>query len=302
MRKPALGIFCFILFLSTNPPTQWQYPDFQPRWDVPYVPTPHEVVNTMLDMADVRSSDILYDLGCGDGRIVITAAQKYRTKGIGIDIDPERIADCHKNAAAAEVEDLVMFVEQDLFEADIREASVVTLYLLSSINLKLRPKLFQELKPGTRIVSHDFSMGDWSWDNKKDLYADGKSHNIYFWVLPANVTGTWKLQSLQNFSKTSTTLLIDQQFQKIRGKLHTVNSIITLEDARIQGDQIEFMVRQYHKTKTQTWYFKGLVKEHTMQGEVRLNSDNAPIISLWRAERNPATKKLWETEDPLQSH
>lgn len=306
MKKSHLSIFCLIMILSIPTQTQtkkpWQYPDFLPRWDVPYVPTPQEVVDAMLDMATVKSTDILYDLGCGDGRIVITAAKRFGTKGIGIDIDPERIAECHTNAATAKVEDLVMFLERDLFEADIREASVVTLYLLSSVNLKLRPKLFTDLKPGTRIVSHDFSMGDWSWDQKKELYANGKNHYVYFWILPANVTGSWKLYPPKYFSQKPNTLIIEQKFQKIQGKFHTDKSIITVEDAHMLGDQIEFMVRQQRKKETQLWFFTGKVKGHIMTGEVRLNPSagkgNSSRSYKWRAERDPATRKPLETKSP----
>jgi cyclopropane fatty-acyl-phospholipid synthase-like methyltransferase len=131
------------------------------RWpDVGYVATEPDVVNTMLDLARLTPSDVLYDLGCGDGRIVITAA-KRGAHAVGIDIDPERIAEANANANAAGVSDRVQFLQEDLFSADISRATVVAVYLLPSLNLKLRPKLFKELRPGTRIVSHSFDMGDW---------------------------------------------------------------------------------------------------------------------------------------------
>jgi SAM-dependent methyltransferase len=149
--------------------------------DVPYVPTPEDVVEGMLKTAAVTKNDVLYDLGCGDGRIVITAAQKFGTHGVGIDIDPNRIKEARANAEKAGVTGLVKFVEQDLFESSIGDASVVTLYLLPSINLKLRPKLLHDLKPGTRIVSHSFDMGDW----KPEKQLDVNGQTIYYWVIPA---------------------------------------------------------------------------------------------------------------------
>lgn len=152
--------------------------------DVPYVPTPQEVVDEMLKVAEVKKGDVIYDLGSGDGRIVITAAQKYGTRGVGIDINPERIREANENAQKAGVTNRVKFLQQDLFESDIKEATVVTLYLLPDINLKLRPKLLRELKPGTRIVSHAFDMGDWKPD--KELEVGGR--RIYYWVIPANST------------------------------------------------------------------------------------------------------------------
>jgi tRNA G37 N-methylase Trm5 len=150
--------------------------------DVPYVPTPENVVEAMLKLGEVKKGDVLYDLGSGDGRIVITAAKNYGVRGTGIDINPERIEEANANAKSAAVTDKVRFLNQDLFEADFKDATVVTLYLLPSINLKLRPKLWKELKPGTRIVSHSFDMGDWAPEKK--IEVDGRY--IYLWRVPAN--------------------------------------------------------------------------------------------------------------------
>lgn len=156
--------------------------------DVPFVPTTEPAVEAMLKLASVQKSDVVYDLGCGDGRIVIAAARKFGARGVGIDINPVRIAEARENARKAGVEHLVKFIEQDLFEADIHEASVVTLFLLSSVNLKLRPKLQKELKPGARVVSNTFDMGDWKPvkeftldDNAEDSYL---SHRFYLWIIP----------------------------------------------------------------------------------------------------------------------
>ncbi len=164
---------------TQTPAAQAVKPLRQP--DVIYVPTPPEVVDAMLGVANVREGDVLYDLGSGDGRIVITAARKYGiTRGTGIDINPERIAEANANARAAGVTDRVRFLNEDLFEADFSDATVITLYLLPRLNLKLRPKLMQ-LKPGTRIVSHDFDMGDWK--PEKTLNVGGST--VYFWTIPA---------------------------------------------------------------------------------------------------------------------
>jgi precorrin-6B methylase 2 len=149
--------------------------------DVHYVPTPPEVVDEMLRMAHVGKDDVLYDLGSGDGRIVIAAAKKFGTRGVGIDIDPERIKEAEENARKEGVTKLVKFRNEDLFQADIHEATVVTLYLLESLNQKLKPKLLRDLKPGTRIVSHAFTMGD--WQPEKSAEVDGRK--IYFWTIPA---------------------------------------------------------------------------------------------------------------------
>jgi SAM-dependent methyltransferase len=152
----------------------------QPNLDVPYVPTPPEVVDAMLNLANVGKGDVVYDLGCGDGRVVITAAKEKGARGVGIDIDQERINEATENAEKAGVAGRVQFRLQDLFKADIREATVVTLYLLPAINLKLRPKLWRDLKPGTRIVSHSFDMGDWKPEKKIVV----NSEEIFFWTVP----------------------------------------------------------------------------------------------------------------------
>jgi SAM-dependent methyltransferase len=148
--------------------------------DVVYVPTPPEVVKAMLETAAVTGKDLVYDLGCGDGRIVIEAAKTYGARGVGIDIDPERIKEATANAEKAGVSDRVKFIQADLFETDLRPATVVTLYLLESLNLKLQPKLVDELKPGTRVVSHAFSMGPWTPD--QELTVDGR--RVYLWKIP----------------------------------------------------------------------------------------------------------------------
>jgi SAM-dependent methyltransferase len=151
--------------------------------DVPYVPTHERVVAEMLKVAGVGKNDVLYDLGSGDGRIVITAAKQFGTRGVGVDIDPVRVKEARENAVKAGVTDRVTFLQQDLFETDFREATVVTLYLLPEINLRLRPKLLSDLKPGTRVVSHNYDMGDWAPLKTLQLHVP-QEHTIYYWVVP----------------------------------------------------------------------------------------------------------------------
>jgi ribosomal protein L11 methylase PrmA len=150
------------------------------RPDVIFVPTPEAVVEAMLQVANVTKNDIVYDLGCGDGRIPVTAAKKYGARGVCFDIDPQRIKEATENVAKNNVGSLVKVVEGDLFEQDLSGATVVTLYLLPSLNVKLMPKLMKELKPGTRIVSHAFDMGDWK--PEKELDVDGRK--VYYWTIP----------------------------------------------------------------------------------------------------------------------
>ena len=159
-------------------PTADELPERTP--DVIYVPTPPEVVDAMLKLAEVKKGDVLYDLGSGDGRIPIAAAEAHGVRGTGIDIDPQRIREANQNAREAGVTDLVTFKQEDLFEADFSDATVVTLYLLDSLNEKLRPKLLAELKPGTRIVSHSFRMGDWEPEQTVNVGP----RTIYRWTVP----------------------------------------------------------------------------------------------------------------------
>lgn len=148
--------------------------------DVVYVPTPQPVVDAMLNMADVGPGDVLYDLGSGDGRIPVTAAKRFGIRAVGIDINPDRVAEARANAEEAGVADKVTFIQGDLFEEDFSDATVVTLYLLESLNLKLRPRLLNELKPGTRVVSHAFSMGDWPAEQMQEI----DNNTIYMWTIP----------------------------------------------------------------------------------------------------------------------
>jgi ribosomal protein L11 methylase PrmA len=181
MRNRLLALALTVVVAGLAAPTasaQTAAPTRRP--DVIFVPTPEAVVEAMLQVANVTKSDVVYDLGCGDGRIPVTAAKKYGARGFCFDIDPQRISEAKENVAKNNVGNLVTVVHADLFETDLSGASVVTLYLLPSLNVKLMPKLMKELKPGTRIVSHAFDMGDWK--PEKELDVDGRK--VYFWTIP----------------------------------------------------------------------------------------------------------------------
>ena len=172
------------LFCATSAIAQTAATKSEPRRpDVIFVPTPEDVVEAMLKVANVTGKDVLYDLGSGDGRIPITAAKKFGTRGVGVDIDPERIKEANENLKNSGVGDKVKFIQGDLFEMDLSPATVITLYLLPALNLKLRPKILK-LKPGTRIVSHDFDMGDW----KPEKTVKVGTRNVYFWTVPDAAT------------------------------------------------------------------------------------------------------------------
>jgi SAM-dependent methyltransferase len=198
--------------------------------DVPYVPTRQETVDEMLRMAGVDADDVVYDLGCGDGRIVITAARDYGARGVGIDIDPERIAEANENAVKAGVTDRVEFLVGDLFEADFSEATAVTLYLLPAVNVKLRPQLLAQLRPGTPVVSHDFSMAEWEPDDEKQIGLD----HLYLWIIPAQVDGVWSWSGPDGSQRR---VKLTQEFQKFSG---TSADGLQLVNGRLNGEEIEF--------------------------------------------------------------
>jgi precorrin-6B methylase 2 len=180
LRTPVL-LFALIAAMAAVPSAAQQAAPAPLRSpDVIFVPTPQEVVDAMLKLAKVGPNDVIYDLGSGDGRIPITAARTYKARGVGIDIDPQRIREATENLKAAGVGDRVRFLNQDLFTTDISEATVVTLYLLPSLNLKVLPKLNKELKPGTRVVSHAFDMGD----IKPEQTQNVNGRTIYMWTVP----------------------------------------------------------------------------------------------------------------------
>jgi SAM-dependent methyltransferase len=205
--------------------------------DVIFVATDEGVVEDMLRMAKVSRGDLVYDLGCGDGRLVITAAKRYGARGVGIDIDPKRIEESKQNAAKEGVADRVKFILGDLFQADFHDATVVTLYLLPELNLKLRPILMKQLKPGTPVVSHDYHMGDWEPDEVRAIADSTRSHIVYLWRVPANVAGVWRWNSGDGLPQA---LTIQQKFQKLTAILRTKAEERAVADIRLLGDQISF--------------------------------------------------------------
>lgn len=247
--------------------------------DVPYVPTPDQVVERMLDLADVQPSDYVIDLGSGDGRIVIAAA-KRGASGHGIDLDPQRIAEARKNASNAGVDDQIMFMEANIFNTDFSEASVITMYLLPSVNKKLRPELLSKLEPGTEIVSHSFDMGEWKPDKEvvvETNYGSG-SHDIYYWVIPAKVNGTWKWSHNGNeFSMD-----IDQRFQEITVNLSDGSgSSYTINKAQLQGRRLT--IRASNGTKS--YILSGRVEGNKIQGMMQYHNSQDKTFSTWTASK-----------------
>lgn len=204
--------------------------------DVPFVPSDDRVIDTMLQLAQAGHKDLLYDLGCGDGRIVIAAAKKYHCSGVGVELDPLRIADAMEQAGHAGVEYLVDFIEEDLFTVDFSQATIVTLYLMDTINAILRPRLLQELRPGARIVSHAFDMGDWKAD--ETLHVGGIK--IYKWIVPAQVSGEWEWEGLDG---TDYRLKLKQRYQYVSGKIWMNGKPARLIDLHLCGDCLNLSVQ-----------------------------------------------------------
>lgn len=288
----------------------------QKKPEVPFVPTPDRVVSEMLKIAHVDKDDVLYDLGCGDGRIVIMAAKMFGCQGVGIDIDPERIRQSQENAIEAGVSDRVQFIQMDLFKAEISEATVVTLYLLSKVNLRLRPKLLRELRPGTRVVSHDFDMEKWEpdatssvgiedywdwppedyWDLHPEDYWD--SHRVYLWIIPGNVTGTWKLTIPDITGKNKFSLKLNQKFQRIRGEAFDdiKSTPVFIRDEKIKGNELQFTLERKLKGRTERMHFEGITRVHIMEGYVRIEG-RPGVKEKWKAKRIPSTLRSIESSN-----
>jgi SAM-dependent methyltransferase len=249
--------------------------------DIHYVPTPEKLVDVMLDMAKVGKDDVVYDLGSGDGRLVISAAKKYAASGVGIDIDPQRIGESRENAKKAGVEDKVRFREQDLFESDFHEATVVTLYLLSELNVRLRPKILAQLKPGTRVVSHAFMMGDWQSDEHKTIEINGQDYDAYYWVVPANMSGHWKVTGDQN-SNLPRSVRVAQKFQKII--VYSGDTGELLGEGKVNGGA--FTLGLMNKgTNTGPKSFQGKIDGDTIQATTLGSKEHH-----WRATREEGSK------------
>ena len=268
MFKPAfIGFLLITLCLplldypaSAQPATDYQPSVGQEGKDVIWVPTPQALVDKMLDMAKVTPKDYIIDLGSGDGRTVITAA-KRGSKALGIEYNPDMVELSKRNAAKDGVSDKASFMKADLFESDFSQAQVITMFLLSSINIKLRPKIL-DLKPGTRIVSNTFDMGEWKPDETATLPGCNSWCTAHLWIVPAKTEGTWKLPQGE--------LTIKQSFQMINGTLKSANAT-TPVNGKLNGDQISFSAGSASYT--------GRVNGNAMEGTVGGNK--------WSATRSP---------------
>jgi hypothetical protein len=274
----------------------------EPR--VPYVPTPQEVVERMLAIARVGPHDYLIDLGSGDGRIVVTAAKKHGTRGFGVDLNPDRIQESNENARRAGVADKVAFYQRDLFETSLSEATVITMYLLPRVNIELRPKLL-ELKPGTRLVSHDFDMGDWKPDqfvkmDTQDKYGGaGGTSEIYYWVVPAPVAGVWRWELPVSGKPLAYELKLEQKYQVITGSATVGGRAVKLQSARLRGNEIRIAFTADVNGSPVKHEFTGKVAGDAAAGSAQLSGARLQGQHEWNAQR-VAPSSTGQREAPLR--
>jgi SAM-dependent methyltransferase len=226
--------------------------------DVIWVPTPAELVEKMLQMARITPNDFVIDLGSGDGRIAIAAAKKFGARSMGVEFNPDMVALSNREAQRQGVADRVKFVNADIFQTDFSQATIITMYLLPDLNLKLRPKLL-ELKPGTRIASHQFTMGEW----QPDETATMEGRQALMWVIPASAAGTWALRIDDKAQERP--LIIRQSFQMLSVQFDSSNATLAFADGRVRGDQVSFAINEGSARRE----FSGRIQGNTMYGTVR---------------------------------
>jgi SAM-dependent methyltransferase len=250
----------------------------------PYVPTPWVIVDAMLGLADIRADDVVYDLGSGDGRLVITAAKRYKARGVGVELQPELVALANEGAKKEDVADRVKFIQGDLFETDIREATVVTLYLLPRFVTRLVPRFLAELKPGTRIVSHDYPLAPWKPDKDMSLdvpekeFISGTSWTrLYYYVVPARIRGQWELTLPKQLARGPLSLEVNQEPNMVGGLVSDGRSEDYLRDMQVLGEKVSFGLLYNGKMMT----FEGKAAGDTMSGEVTAKG----VRGSWSAKR-----------------
>jgi precorrin-6B methylase 2 len=263
--KGILSALAAALF-ALAPAAYAQQKDFKPHVgqqgkDVVWVPTPDEVVERMLNMAQTKPEDYVIDLGAGDGKIAIAAAKKFGARSLGVEYNPDMVALAQRNAQAAGVIGKAQIVQGDIFTTDFTQATVLTMYLLPSLNMKLRPQILA-MRPGTRVVTHAFNMEDWEPDEASDV--DGR--RVYLWVVPASVAGRWAMELSGAGGSDKLSLNFDQRYQKIEGVAYLGSILAGLREARLSGFRIGFAYVDNHGVRRD---FTGRVAGATMEGSFR---------------------------------
>jgi SAM-dependent methyltransferase len=252
-----------------------------PPQDAPYVETPDEVVREMLRLARVTPADVVYDLGSGDGRIVIAAARGFGARGVGVDIDPGLIRASRRSAERAGVADRVRFLEQDLFATDLREATVVTLYLSPTLNARLVPRLLAETRPGARVVSHDFDMGDWRPDVAVSHRSPHRTHRILLWTVPARVAGAWRGEARRpEGAPLSFELALRQRYQELEGTIRLDQAEVRLAETALAGSELRFTPARPPRAT-----FVGTVEGEAASGTMQVEEGPSAGRWSWTARR-----------------
>ena len=242
----------------------------------PYIPSTRQNVDEMLRLARVQPGDVVYDLGSGDGRVVIAAARDWGARGVGIDIDGALVAESRERATREGVADRVEFRHGDVFAADMRDATVVTMYLLTSLVHRLQPKLLAELKPGTRIVAHDYGFADWKPDRHVQV-----SKNFYLYIVPAQAGGDWRVTSAFRTGTREYDFHFDQHYQALKGGARVAGGFLPAFDAHLTGDRIAFVLLE----DDMSYRYEGRVQGDAMGGVVRWGYGPRQNESTWRAVR-----------------
>jgi SAM-dependent methyltransferase len=251
--------------------------------DVIFLASANDVVERMLGIVMVDADDVVYDLGCGDGRIVIAAARDYGARGVCVEIDTSLIAASMRNADAAGVRDQIEFRRADMFETDLGTATVVALYLSPSLNERLLPKILREVRPGARIASHNFPMGDWRPDTSVEVeWPSGTTSSVKAWVVPADVAGTWELTVAADAGERRFRVRFTQRHQDLGGTASVDGRTVTLDAARLVGDSLEFHLTERRGGRA-ALRFAGRVSGGAMSGTVRSDPDS--IGGVWRGAR-----------------
>src|SRR5262249_55121006 len=270
--------------LCSAVPAGAQSPEQKDNIAGPYVPTPWVIVDAMLGLADIRADDVVYDLGSGDGRLVITAAKRFGARGVGVELEPELVALANANAKKEGVADRVKFIQGDLFETDIREATVVTLYLLPRFVTRLVPRFRAELKPGTRIVSHDYPLSPWKPDKdvsmdvpEKEFISGTSWTRLYYYVVPARIRGAWELSLPKQLARAPLSLEVNQEAHMIGGLVSDGRSEDYLRDMQVLGEKVSFGLLYNGRMMS----FEGKAADDAMSGDVVSKGVRGP----WTANR-----------------
>jgi hypothetical protein len=275
--------------------------------DTPYVQTPQNVVDKMLEIARIGPDDYVIDLGSGDGRMVITAASRYGARGFGVDLDRRLVELSNRNAAKAGVAKRVVFYERNLFETDVSAATVLSIYLLPDVNLAIRSRLLATLRPGTRIVSHDYHFGEWPPDLQLEMPAPGKKvgigekSKVFYWMVPGTVAGKWRWQVRRDGKPEEHELNVDQNFQKLQGTLAVNGRPAKLEGLTLAGEQIAFSATVNDGAVSVRYDFAGRIFNNAITGTVRSSRGEKAGAQAQDAAWDATRTQIWDPRHVVQA-